>query len=86
VHHLLTHTAGLPHWRDIPELDPTVALTAEDELRIFSDAPLLSAPGERFRYSSPGYVRLVLLTNDDATDAVPILLELITAAFPRSAA
>ncbi len=58
VHHLLTHTAGLPHWWDISGLDPTVPLTAEDELRIFSDAPLLSAPGERFHYSSPGYVLL----------------------------
>ena len=22
IHHLLTHTAGLPHWHHIPELDP----------------------------------------------------------------
>jgi CubicO group peptidase (beta-lactamase class C family) len=58
VHHLLTHTAGLPHWHDIPGLDPGAIGSFEDELHILSDAPLLSAPGERFSYSSPGYVLL----------------------------
>lgn len=58
VHHLLTHTAGLPHWHHIPELDPGAIGSFEDELRILRDAPLLSAPGERFSYSSPGYVLL----------------------------
>jgi CubicO group peptidase (beta-lactamase class C family) len=58
VHHLLTHTAGLPHWPGIPELDLTAPVDAEDQLRLIRDAPLLSAPGERFSYSSPGYVLL----------------------------
>jgi CubicO group peptidase (beta-lactamase class C family) len=58
VHHLLSHTAGLAHWRDIPELDPTAPPDFEDELHLFAGAPLLGAPGERFSYSSPGYVLL----------------------------
>lgn len=58
VHHLLTHTAGLEHWWGIPGLDPTVPLTPAEELQLFSAAPLLSAPGERFSYSSPGYALL----------------------------
>lgn len=58
VHHLLTHTAGLVHWRHIPELDLATPIAAGEELRIFQDAPLLCAPGERYSYSSPGYVLL----------------------------
>jgi CubicO group peptidase (beta-lactamase class C family) len=58
VHHLLTHTSGLPHWRDIPELDPTALVSFKDGLRILTEAPLLGAPGQRFHYSSPGYVLL----------------------------
>lgn len=58
VHHLLTRTAGLVHWRHIPELDLTSPVAASEELRTFQDAPLLSAPGERYSYSSPGYVLL----------------------------
>lgn len=58
IHHLLTHTAGLPHWHHIPELDPAAPAAFEDELRMLSGAALLAAPGERFSYSSPGYVLL----------------------------
>jgi CubicO group peptidase (beta-lactamase class C family) len=58
VHHLLTHTAGLAHWEQLPGLDLTTPVTADEELRIFQDAALLSAPGESFFYSSPGYVLL----------------------------
>lgn len=58
VSHLLSHTAGLVHWTDLPRLDLTGAMAADEELRFFVDAPLLSAPGTRFSYSSPGYVLL----------------------------
>jgi CubicO group peptidase (beta-lactamase class C family) len=40
-HHLLTHTAGLAHWRHIPELCLTTPVAAGEELRIFQDAPLV---------------------------------------------
>ena len=58
IGHLLSHTAGLVHWLDLRGLDLTRPIAADQELRFFADAPLLSAPGQRFSYSSPGYVLL----------------------------
>jgi CubicO group peptidase (beta-lactamase class C family) len=58
VHHLLSHTAGLQHWSGLPELDVATPVETGEKLRVFTAAPLLSPPGERFAYSSPGYVVL----------------------------
>jgi CubicO group peptidase (beta-lactamase class C family) len=58
VHHLLSHTAGLVHWDGLPGLDMAGPIPAEEKLRIFRAADLLSAPGTRFFYSSPGFALL----------------------------
>jgi CubicO group peptidase (beta-lactamase class C family) len=58
VAHLLAHTSGLGHWPDYPGLDVYARIEAADELAFFQARPLLSAPGSRYRYSSPGYVLL----------------------------
>lgn len=58
LHHLLTHTSGLGHWPDYPELDLYQPVPPERELDLFQRGPLLSRPGESWRYSSPGYVLL----------------------------
>ncbi len=55
IRHLLTHTSGLPHWHDIPEITLAAPMDAEQELSAIQHATLLSAPGERWVYSSPGY-------------------------------
>ncbi|HEX4059539.1 MAG TPA: serine hydrolase domain-containing protein [Streptosporangiaceae bacterium] len=58
LHHLLSHSAGLAHWPGLPGLDVTKPVPAAEKLRAFAAAPLLSPPGERFAYSSPGFVLL----------------------------
>jgi CubicO group peptidase (beta-lactamase class C family) len=58
IHHLLCHTAGLAHWPGLPGLDVTRPVAAAELLRRFAAVPLLSVPGQRFSYSSPGYVLL----------------------------
>jgi CubicO group peptidase (beta-lactamase class C family) len=58
VRHLLTHTSGLAHFGDLPDLDVHRPIGPAQELAIFQQHPLLFAPGSRYRYSSPGYTLL----------------------------
>jgi CubicO group peptidase (beta-lactamase class C family) len=55
VQHLLTHTSGLPHWRDLPDLDLFHPVRPEVILRAFASVPLRFRPGAGWSYSSPGY-------------------------------
>jgi len=58
IRHLLTHTSGLGHWPDCPDLDPHQAVLPGRQMEHFQQMPLLNRPGTRWRYSSPGYVLL----------------------------
>jgi len=58
VHQLLTHTSGLGHWDNFPAVDPFRPIEPAQEMSIFQQQPLVSAPGSRYHYSSPGYVLL----------------------------
>ncbi|MEH0841714.1 serine hydrolase domain-containing protein [Micromonospora sp. CPCC 205711] len=58
LHQLLTHTSGLGHWHDHPMIDLALRVEPDDLVRTFQQVPPLSAPGERWYYSSPGYVLL----------------------------
>lgn len=64
IHHLLTHTSGLPHWRDIPSLDLFNPVDEERILSAFSGCPLRFHPGEGWYYSSPGYHLLSLIVQE----------------------
>jgi CubicO group peptidase (beta-lactamase class C family) len=55
VHHLLTHTSGLGHWEDFPELNVFGETRDEQFVDAVTRHPLLGAPGDGFSYSSPGY-------------------------------
>jgi CubicO group peptidase (beta-lactamase class C family) len=55
LHHLLTHTSGLVHWKDIPQLDLYHPVHWEAILSAFASQPLKFPPGKGWAYSSPGY-------------------------------
>jgi CubicO group peptidase (beta-lactamase class C family) len=58
VHQLLTHTSGIGHWQDLPELDLFKPLSWEHLLGLFQQLPLKFTPGHNWAYSSPAYVLL----------------------------
>jgi CubicO group peptidase (beta-lactamase class C family) len=56
LHHLLSHTAGVPHWLEAPGLDPAEPMTISDRLRVIQATPLRTEPGAQWHYSSPGFL------------------------------
>ena len=56
LHHLLSHTAGIPHWLEAPGLDPAEPMTISERLEIIQATPLRTDPGVQWHYSSPGFV------------------------------
>ncbi|MGD1859966.1 MAG: serine hydrolase [Leptolyngbyaceae cyanobacterium] len=60
IHHLLTHTAGIPNLTSFPDYlewmrQPT---TLGELVAHFQDLPLEFEPGQQYRYSNSGYVLL----------------------------
>jgi CubicO group peptidase (beta-lactamase class C family) len=60
IHHLLTHTSGIPSYTGLPDYlakmrEPT---TPDQLLARFKDRPLEFTPGTKFKYSNSGYAVL----------------------------
>jgi D-alanyl-D-alanine carboxypeptidase len=60
IEQLLTHTAGIKNYSDMPEFSSLVRndLTLDELIGLFKDQPLDFAPGEQWAYSDSGYVLL----------------------------
>lgn len=71
IHHLLTHTAGVPDYFDEDEIEDFETLWVdrpmyrirrpEDFLPLFQDRPMQTGVGERFHYNNGGYILLGLV-------------------------
>ncbi|MNO32143.1 putative penicillin-binding protein PbpX [compost metagenome] len=71
VHHLLTHSSGIPDYFDEETMDDFASLWAtrpmyrlrqlKDFLPMFHELPMKFAPGTRFHYNNAGYILLGLL-------------------------
>lgn len=60
IHHLLTHTSGIPDFTSLPVFDSimTRTLTLEQEINLFKYKSLDFKPGSKFSYSNSGYLLL----------------------------
>jgi CubicO group peptidase (beta-lactamase class C family) len=60
LHHLLTHTSGIPDFAGFPDYQTTQGSPSSPTQTIarFKDKPLDFQPGEKFSYSNSGYVVL----------------------------
>ncbi len=60
IHHLLTHSGGVPNFTSFPDYTKLQTLPApvDSLLGRFRDKPLAFTPGEKFSYSNSGYVLL----------------------------
>jgi CubicO group peptidase (beta-lactamase class C family) len=63
LHHLLTHTSGIPSYTDQPDFAKSLTLPTPpvETAKRMAKLPLEFAPGTRHRYSNSGYVLLGLV-------------------------
>jgi CubicO group peptidase (beta-lactamase class C family) len=60
IHHLLTHTSGVPSFTDFPDYTKIMVqpLVPEEIIALFKKKPLEFEPGTKYKYSNSGYVLL----------------------------
>jgi len=85
VHHLLTHSAGIPDYFDEEVMNDYAALwherpiytmrTPHDFLPMFQHEPMKFAPGERFAYSNAGFIVLGLIVEQQTGMPFPAYVE-----------
>lgn len=63
IHHLLTHTSGIPNFTSFPDYVKTMMLPSPppESIKRVLDKPLDFDPGTKFNYSNSGYVILGLI-------------------------
>jgi CubicO group peptidase (beta-lactamase class C family) len=74
LHHLLSHTAGVPHWLEAPGLDPTEPMRISERLQVIQATPLRTEPGAQWHYSSPGFLLAGLIVERASGQPYPQFL------------
>ena len=66
IHHLLTHTAGIPNFTSFPDYSQLKMHTSTPRslMEHWIDRPLEFSPGARFAYSNSGYVTLAAVIEE----------------------
>jgi len=72
VHHLLTHTSGLPREFGI---QPHEELTFTEQVRLIESVDLMFAPGERYEYSNAGVTMLGAILEQVSGASYPDFIE-----------
>lgn len=61
IHHLLSHTSGIPSYTDLPgffQKESMTDRTPAEIVKLTQDMPLEFQPGEKFKYDNSGYILL----------------------------
>lgn len=63
IHHLLTHTSGVPNFTSFPDYVKTMVVPSppSESLKRFIDKPLDFDPGTKWSYSNSGYILLGII-------------------------
>lgn len=74
LHHLLSNSSGIGHWKDVPGMDPSTPATRDERLKLTLQAPLQFAPGTQFRYSGPAFIVVGVVAERAAGKPYPELI------------
>jgi CubicO group peptidase (beta-lactamase class C family) len=77
IHHLLTHTSGIPNFTNFADYRKTRATPSppEETINRFKNKPLDFQPGERWNYSNSGYILLGLIIEQVARQTYDTFLQ-----------
>jgi len=78
IHQLLTHTAGIGHWKDAPEFElwkERIPLTRKEMIDCYGKIPLIAEPGKEHIYSSFGYNLLAYACESAAGESFSVLMK-----------
>ena len=74
IHHLLSHTSGLPDYEDLMAADFRGQVRDADVLSLLSTGKPFFAPGSAYRYSNTGYALLALVVEQASGQRYPDFL------------